>query len=106
MYVRFRMLVVNYLIGNDFAAETQYNSLQRIAEGGSPGKMYADLATAFAESYQKEGSITKACQAAQQFAKVNEQDILWPLGPSAYGEMWWGPDSEDICPFGDGDRLQ
>lgn len=104
MYARFRMLVVNYLIGNDSAVVTQYDSLQRIAEGGSPGKMYAELARAFVESYQGEGSITQACQAAQQFAKLNEQEILWPLGPSAYGEMWWGPDSEEICPFGDEDR--
>ena len=105
MYARFRMLVVNYLIGNDSAVVTQYDSLQRIAEGGSPGKMYAELARAFVESYQGEGSITQACQAAQQFAKLNEQEILWPLGPSAYGEMWWGPDSEEICPFGDEDRV-
>ena len=106
MYARFRMLVVNYLIGNDSTVVTQYDSLQRIAEGGSPGKMYAELARAFVESYQGEGSITQACRAAQQFAKLNEQEILWPLGPSAYGEMWWGPDSEEICPFGDEDRAQ
>ncbi|MEA1979336.1 MAG: hypothetical protein U9N80_15720, partial [Chloroflexota bacterium] len=59
MYARFRMLVVNYLIGNDSAVVTQYDSLQRIAEGGSPGKMYAELARAFVESYQGEGSITQ-----------------------------------------------
>jgi len=104
MYARFRMLVVNYLIGNNWATETQYDSIQRIAAGGSSGKMYAELARAFTEKYQEEGSITQACHAAQQFARSNEEEILWPLGPSAYGEMWWGYDPEDICPFIDEDR--
>ncbi len=104
MYARFRMLVVNYLIGNNWAVETQYDSIQRIAAGGSPGKMYAELARAFTEKYQEEGSITQACHAAQQFARSNEEEILWPLGPSAYGEMWWGYDPEGICPFIDEDR--
>ncbi len=103
-YARYRLLLVNYLLGNDAAVEIQYQTLEKIKEKGYAGQLYAELAGVFRQAYLEEESITDGCRAAQQFAERNARDILGPLGPGVYGVASWGYDPEDICPFRDEDR--
>jgi hypothetical protein len=103
MYARFRMLLVNYLIQNQYAIDTQFESMQQIAEQGGAGIKYAELAAAFRNAYQESSSITQACQAAFRFAEENAVDITGPLGWGIYGEASPGYGPEDICPFTDAD---
>lgn len=105
-YARYRLLLVNYLLGNHSAVEIQYQTIEKIKEQGYAGQIYAELAGVFRQAYLDEESITEGCLAAQQFAERNARDIFGPLGPGVYGVASWGYDPEDICPFGDEDRPQ
>jgi tetratricopeptide (TPR) repeat protein len=103
-YARYRMLLVHYLLGNDFAIQTQTDKLEEIGALAYPGYRYVELAAVFQEAYLETGSITQGCLAAQRCADGYADEILWPLGASVYGEVWWGYDAEDICPFTDANR--
>ena len=106
-YARFRMMLIYTLLGNDYAVETQYATIEKILEKDNPGSRYAELASAFRQAYLEEGeSITAGCQAAREFTEQHESAILGPLSPGVYGVASWGYDAEEICPFGDVDRLQ
>jgi len=99
-YARFRIIVTNYLLGQDGQAEAQYQLIQNIHPDGDPGHPYAQMATAFHDAYQDfAASMRIGCNAAQAYAIHNESEILVPLGWSVYGEVNIVYDAEDICPF-------
>jgi hypothetical protein len=106
MYARFRMLLVNYLLQNQYAIDTQYASIQLIAEQTGLGSKYAEMAAVFRTAYQESSSITQACRAAVKFADANAGEITAPLGWGVYGEVSPSYEPEEICPFLDADMPQ
>jgi tetratricopeptide (TPR) repeat protein len=104
MYSRFRMLLVNHLLGDEYAVETQYESIRDIAEEGTAGAAYAELALVFEDALNKTVSISQACQVAVQFADKHTDEILSPLEQGVYGKVFPSYVAEDICPFTDDDR--
>jgi tetratricopeptide (TPR) repeat protein len=104
-YARFRMLLIHTLLGDDYALETQYATIEELREEDNAGYWYANLASEFRQAYLEEGeSITAGCQAAQDFTEQHKSAILGTLSSGIYGAASWDYEVDDICPFKDEDR--
>jgi len=98
-YARYRLVVLHVAEGNTPAAETAYDTLQRLYPTGTPGSKYAELAREFWEVYQVSGDIAQACARAVEFAASNSSDVLDPLGGDSYRPYYsWKLRPDSVCP--------
>ena len=97
-YARYRLVVLHAARGDAYSARIAYDELLERASTG-PGRVYADLATAFWEAYEAGQEIAAGCTAAAKFARSHAGEVLAPLGAGYYGWANRNYEPADICPF-------
>lgn len=100
-YSRYRIMLLHAAQGNRDAALTTYETLLAMFPDGRAGHPYADLATAFWESFGQTEDVSAACDQATAYAASHEAEVLQPLGADFYGADADFIRLEDVCPFGD-----
>ncbi len=103
-YARYRILLLDTVRGYLPEAGIVYSTLQEKYPDGQIGHAYAEMATAFWKTYQKEKNLGQACAKAIAYATAHPADVLSYLGNGDYGKTYYGYQSlvytpEDICPF-------
>lgn len=96
-YAMFREVVTYVLMSDLGDAQVAYGILQNSAPEGAPGRAYAELATAFWDTYTATEDLAGACAAAQSFAATHPDEVL---GPLYYGYANPTYTAKDVCPFG------
>jgi hypothetical protein len=95
-YATFRRILAYLLLQDLGDAQVVYGILQGGYPAGSIGHAYAELATAFWDTYQATGSMAEGCRAAQGFAASHASEVLDPL---AYGYTNPSYGAQDVCPI-------
>ncbi len=98
-YGRYRIMLLHVAQGHLSEAEIVYHTLIEKYPEGVIGSQYAELATVFWNSYRESQDIGVACEAATEYATMNDDLILSPLGSDFYGFYSRDYSPDDICPF-------
>lgn len=98
-YSRYRLQLLHIARGWIPEAETVYSSLIEKHPPGSPGGVFATLATIFMDAFHETGDIHRACTSVLDAIPPLREDAFKYLSAPHYG--WQAPeyDDEDICPF-------
>ncbi|MBM3121960.1 MAG: hypothetical protein FJZ97_07200 [Chloroflexi bacterium] len=94
-YSMYRTVVAYASKGDQGDAKVAYGILQNQYLGGSMGRAYAELATAFWDAYTPAGDLELGCQAARAFAEAHRTEVLDPLF-FGYANPTFTPG--DVCP--------
>lgn len=94
-YAMFREMVTYVEMGDLGDAQVGYGILQNSYPAGAEGHAYAELASAYWETYQPEENAAKACAAARAFAADHTATITDPLY-FGYSNPTIQP--SDVCP--------
>lgn len=88
--------ILAYVKLNDLGdAQVVYGILQNSYPAGSPGRAYAELATAFWDTYQAKADLRAGCASARAYAELHASDVVDPLY-FGYANPVYGV--ADICP--------
>lgn len=94
-YSMYRTVVAYASKGDQGDAKVAYGILQNQYLGGSMGRAYAELATAFWDAYTPAGDLELGCRAARAFAEAHRTEVLDPLY-FGYANPTFKPG--DVCP--------
>ena len=94
-YAIFRRMRLHVLRGDIGDAQLDYGALQSSYPAGADGHAFAVMGLAFWESYQRQGDLAVACQAARQPAAARGEEVLRLLD---FGYANPAPTLEDLCP--------
>jgi hypothetical protein len=98
-YAYYRMVILHAFLGEMDAAQVKYVTLQEKFPTNSPGHAYAEMASAFWDTYRVAGRMVDACDAAIHYA-AEHPEILTPLGSDYHGEQSYKYVPGDmLCPF-------
>ncbi|HJW89651.1 MAG TPA: VCBS repeat-containing protein [Anaerolineales bacterium] len=97
-YALFKTAVVYLLQGREEFAESTFEQQRVTYPPGEIGYAFVELAAAFQKAYA-EGGIPSGCAAARQFAEVQTEQVLQPLGLDTYGYANPEYTPENICPW-------
>jgi tetratricopeptide (TPR) repeat protein len=97
-YAYYRMVILQIKLGEMDAAQIQYATLQEKFPTGQAGYPYAEMASAFWETYQSSQNMTNACGTAIQYA-AEHPGILTVLGSDYHGWQSHKYVPADVCPF-------
>jgi hypothetical protein len=97
-YARFRLVVLYQLRGQEQFSRMILREMEQAHPAASPQHVYARMARTFSETYVS-GGVEAACREVRNYAEINEEDVLTPLGPEefGYGNPSYAP--EDVCPW-------
>lgn len=98
-YATFRRMRLHVLLGDLGDARVDYVVLQSDFLAGADGHAFVVMGQAFWESYQRQGDLAIACQAARQEAAASDEDVLGLLD---FGYANPKPTLQDLCPAEDG----
>ena len=107
-YARFRIMLLHIKRGFLPEAKTVYDALQEKFPSGQPGHAYAEMATAFWQTYTSSKSMEQACNSAIDYATTHSTEILAYLGNGDSSQGFYGEQSltytpASVCPFGNDD---
>jgi len=97
-YAYYRIMLLYFAQEQKSDAESTYKTLQQKFGNDPYGQPYADIATAFWDSYQSTHKMYDGCAAAIHYA-VEHPEILTPLGSDYHGSQSHTYVPADICPF-------
>lgn len=97
-YAYYRIVLLQLVQNHESEATTVYNTLQKKFSNDQYGRPYAEMATAFWETYQSAHKMYDGCAAAIQYA-VEHPEILTPLGSDFHGSQSHIYVPADVCPF-------
>jgi hypothetical protein len=97
-YAYYRIMLLHIVQGHESDAGTVYKTLQQKFGSDPYGRPYAEMATAFWETYQSTYKMYTGCAAAIQYA-VEHPEILAPLGSDYHGYQSHTYAPEDVCPL-------
>jgi len=98
-YAIFRRMRLHALLGDSGDARVDYGVLQSNYPAGANGHVFAVMGQAFWESYERQGQVNAACEAAGQAVAAREEVVLGLLD---FGYANPTPALEDLCPAEDG----
>ncbi|MFT3891631.1 MAG: hypothetical protein QM730_08370 [Anaerolineales bacterium] len=97
-YSYYRIMLIHTVRGYESDAGTVYNTLQQKFSTDPHGHPYAEMATAFWNTYQSTHKMYDGCAAAIQYA-TKHREILIPLGSDYHGSQSHIYVPADVCPF-------
>lgn len=100
-YSRFRIMILHLLRGYESDAQVVYQTLLEKHPEGTPGSVFAQMAKAFWENYQKTRSLGQACGVAREIAFYSGEDVTrYLMDDYVYGGY---PKADytigQMCPF-------
>jgi len=97
-YAYYRIMLLHIVQGHESDARTVYKTLQQKFGSNPYGLSYAEMATAFWDTYQSTHNMYDGCAAAIQYA-AEHPEILVPLGSDYHGSQSHIYVPADVCPF-------
>lgn len=97
-YAAFRIVVLDLLTGETLEAEKQYTALTVQFPSEKTTNSFAEMASAFWQTYQVTQDIGQACESTVDYARLHPQ-LLSYLGDEGHGAQSILYHPEDVCPF-------
>ena len=97
-YAYYRVMLLHLVQGQEAEAASAFHTLQETFGSDPYAAPYAEMASAFWESYQSTQKMYDGCAAAIQYA-VEHPEILIPLGSDYHGWQSHIYVPADVCPF-------
>ena len=97
-YAYFRIMLLQFVQGNEAEAETAYKTLQQKFSNDPYAHPYVEMATAFWNAYESTHKMYDGCAAAIQYA-AEHPEILTHLGSDYHGSQSRIYVPADVCPF-------
>lgn len=97
-YAYYRIMLLQFVHGHESDANTIYKTLQQKFGNDQYGRPYAEMATAFWNTYQSTHKMYDGCASAIEYA-AEHPEILVPLGSDYHGWQSKMYKPEDVCPF-------
>jgi hypothetical protein len=99
-YSLYRIMLIHFVNGYLFDAQTVFTLLQKRSPTGKPGHAYVELAQVFVDEFTHSKNMAVSCRKAIEYAAAHPDDIF-PYLDGSYG--WQFPSYEQnpeiICPF-------
>ena len=98
-YARFRMLLIELVLGRLDEAEDQVRILERDLDDQPSSSPFVELSLIAWQAYLESQDIGAACSLAIDYASSHPEEVLVPLGGAYYGWLNRDYEPDDICPF-------
>ncbi len=96
---RFRMMLIELVLGQRDRAEEQLGILERDFAGQPSASPFVELSRIVWQGYRESQDMGAACSLASDYASSHPNEVLGPLGGNYYGFLNRDYEADDICPF-------